>query len=97
MKTKNFERLKKSLGQAAAFERGEASAVRITVLERGVKKRRVIMGRLAKGLLGYLETGRFRYYYSPTDQRTVDICTRGSFEQLRIRGRPSTQTDGAKR
>ncbi len=41
MKKENFERLKKSLEQAIAYEQGKAEAGRITVRERPVKKLRI--------------------------------------------------------
>jgi len=41
MKKENFERLKKSLDQAIAYESGEAEAGRVTIRERPVKKLRI--------------------------------------------------------
>jgi len=41
MKKERFERLKKSLEQAIAYERGEAEAGRVTVRERPVRKLRI--------------------------------------------------------
>lgn len=41
MKKRNFERLKKSVEQAIAYERGEGEAGRVTVRERPVKKLRI--------------------------------------------------------
>ena len=41
MKNENFERLKKSLEQAIAHERGQGAAGRVTIQERPVKKIRI--------------------------------------------------------
>ncbi len=41
MKKENFERLKKSLEQAIAYEKGEAEAGRVTVLKRPPKQVKV--------------------------------------------------------
>ncbi len=41
MKNENFERLKKSLEQAIAYERRQSAASRVTIRERPVKKIRI--------------------------------------------------------
>ena len=41
MKKENFERLKKSIEQAIAYERGQAAAGRVTIRERPVKRIRI--------------------------------------------------------
>ena len=85
MKNENFERLKKSLEQAIAHERGQGAAGRVTIRERPVKKIRInIM--LDEDIVGHFKRRAARPHAAPY-QTQINQALR------QVIGKPGSQNE----